>query len=214
VVVLRAGNQVIIDGNTFIQELGSKTLIIENSLCSDNLCPDELTFENEILCNIPSKVIGTEGNEWGTTVSWSPSKYLDNPNIANPTFTSPGGVGAITYQVAVTYTCDASEIFRDPNNPFSFSNSYTTTHEVVVQYTNINDPNSNISANILQEDVFNYEADFNLSDGVTEITVELSSSPGYSKTFYCSKDFNCCSFNWVLPNAWAWSSCSDDVIKE
>ncbi|MDX1652533.1 MAG: gliding motility-associated C-terminal domain-containing protein [Brumimicrobium sp.] len=214
-VILRAGNQVIIDQGSFAQESGAKLLVIENTPCGDDLCPDELEFENEILCNEPSKVIGTEGNDWGTSVQWSPSTYLDNPNVANPTFTSPGGVGSITYEVQVTYTCDVSELKPNLDGPFPFpfSNSYTETHEVVVQYTNITDPTSSISANVIQDDAYNFEADLNFSQGVTEITIEVNSSPGYSETFYLGNDFSCCNFNWVLPNAWKWSSCNDDIIK-
>lgn len=212
-VILRAGNQVIIDQGSFTQEPGAKLLLIENSPCGDDLCPDELAFENEILCNESSAVIGTEGNDWGTSVQWSPSTYLDNTNIANPTFTSPGGVGAITYQVEVTYTCDASEVKPDPNQPFSFSNTYTVTHEVVVQYTNVTDPTATITADVIQDDAYNFEADLNFSEGVTEFTIEVTSYPGYSQTFYLGEDFSCCNFNWELPHAWRWSSCEDDVVK-
>lgn len=213
-VILRAGNQVIIDQGSFAQESGAKLLVIENTPCGDDLCPDELEFENEILCNEPSTVIGTEGNDWGTSVQWSPSTYLDDPNVANPTFTSPGGVGSITYEVEVTYVCDASEIIPNPDQPFSFSNTYTETHEVVVQYTNITDPTATISANIIQDDAYNFEADLNFSEGVTEITIEVSSSSGagYSQTFYLGEDYSCCNFNWELPGAWFWSSCEDDLV--
>lgn len=215
-VILRAGNQVIIDQGTFSQQSGAKLLVIENTPCGDDLCPEELAFENEILCNQSSAVIGTEGNDWGTSVQWSPSTYLDNPNISNPTFTSPGGVGAITYEVEVTYTCDASEIKPTPGQPFSFSNSYTVTHEVVVQYTNLTDPTATITANVIQDDAYNFEADLNFSEGVTEFTIEVTSIPGftpeYSETFYLGEDFSCCSYNWNLPLAFLWASCIDDLI--
>lgn len=214
-VILRAGNQVIIDQGTFANNAGPENLIIENSPCGDNLCPDELEFENEVLCNQSSAVIGTEGNDWGTSVQWSPSTYLSDPNVANPTFTSPGGVGSITYEVEITYECDASEVFPNPDQPLSFSNSYTEIHEVVVQYTNSSDPSASITANVLQDDVYNFETDLTFSEGVTEIEIEVvsSSGPGFSQTYYLGEDFSCCNYNWELPNAWRWSSCDDDIIK-
>lgn len=215
-VILRAGNQIIIDQGSFSQEPGAKLLLIENTPCGGDLCPDELAFENKILCSESSAVIGTEGNDWGTSVQWSPSTYLDNPNIANPTFTSPGGVGAITYEVEVTYTCDASELKPTPGQPFPFSNTYTVTHEVVVQYTNSTDPTAAISANVIQDDAYNFEADLNFSEGVTEFTIEVTSIPGftpeYSQTFYLGEDFSCCNFNWSLPFAFLWGSCIDDLV--
>lgn len=213
-VILRAGNQVIIDQGTFANNAGPQSLIIENSPCGDNLCPDELEFENEVLCNQSSVVIGTEGNDWGTSVQWSPSTYLSDPNVANPTFTSPGGVGSITYEVEITYECDASEVFPNPDQPLSFSNSYSEIHEVVVQYTNSSDPSASITANVLQDDVYNFETDLTFSEGVTEIEIEVvsSSGPGFSQTYYLGEDFSCCNYNWELPNAWRWSSCDDDII--
>ena len=211
-VILRAKNQVVIDQATFANNAGPENLIIENAPCGDDLCPDELEFENEVLCNQSSAVIGTEGNDWGTSVQWTPSTNLSNPNVANPVFTAPGQNGSITYEVEVTYTCDASEI-QVSSDPPSFSNSYTETHEVVVQYVDPGDPSASISANVLQDDAYNFETDLTFSDGVTEITIEINSPPGYSQTFYAGDDFTCCNFNWELPAAWAWSSCKDDIVK-
>ncbi len=212
-VILKAGNQIIIDHGTFIEGDSTKVFEISPEPCSDNLCPDELEFENQILCSEATKQIGTEGNEWGTNVHWSPSTYLDNPNSANPTFTSPGGEGAITYTIEVEYTCDASEVRFDPENPLTLTNSYTKTHKVVVQYTNSADPTATIAANNTQWDDYNFSTDLNFSDGVTEIKIEVNASPGYSKTFYKGIDYSCCDFYWELPSAWKWSSCADDIVK-
>ncbi len=200
-VVLKAGNQIIIDHGTFIEGDQTKVFEISPEPCGDNLCPDELEFENQILCSEATKQIGTEANEWGTTVHWSPSTYLDNTNISNPTFTSPGGNGAIKYTVKVTYHCDDSE------------GTHTDTHHVLVQYTDVTDPSANVSANNTQWDDYNFGTDLNFSDGVTEFKIEVNSSPGYSKTFYKGKDYSCCSFHWDLPDAWRWSSCADDKVK-
>lgn len=196
-VVLQAGNQVIIE--SMIMEPGSSRLVIENKPCNDNLCPEELTFEDEILCDIPSLQIGTSPNPWGTSVTWSPSTHLDNPNVANPTFTSPGGTGTVQYNVQVTYTCDAG---------FEFTSSYPVT----VQYTDNDDPDATISVINTDWDVYNYSADFSLGDGVTELTITLYFAPGYQETFYVGTDFTGNTFNWELPDAWRWSSCHDDII--
>lgn len=199
-VVLRAGNQVIID-NTFIMENPNNVLILENSPCKSNLCPDKLHFENQILCNQPSKIIGPEPNAWGTTVHWSPSTYLDNPNISNPTFTAPSGTGAMEYTVTVTYHCDVSE------------GTHTETHHIIVQYVNSTDLSATVSASNTQWDDYHFSTDLNFSSGVTEIKIEVNSPPGYSKTYYRGVDFNCCNFNCVLPAAWQWSSCKNDEVK-
>lgn len=198
-VVLQAGNQVIIDDGFFMEEGGSK-LIIENKPCNDGLCPEELTFDNEILCDISSLQIGTSPNSWGTSVTWSPSIHLDNPNVANPTFTSPGGTGTVQYTVQVTYTCDGS--FQ-----------YTSSYPVTVQYSDSDDPNATISVIDTEWDVYNFSAEFEVGEGVTDITISLNSFiESYEETFYAGDDFNCCDFNWELPEAWKWSSCHDDVI--
>lgn len=198
-IVLQAGNQVVID-NTFIMEPGSSTLIIENKPCNDDLCPDELTFEDEILCDIPSLQIGATPNQWGTSVTWSPSTHLDNPNIANPTFTSPGGIGTINYNVIVNYTCG--------DDAFNYSSSYPVT----VQYTDNNNTDATISVTNTDWDVYNFSTDFEVGEGVTEITISIISPPGYEETFYVGEDFSSSTFNWDLPDAWKWSSCHDDEI--
>ena len=197
-VVLQAGNQVVIE-NVFEMEENA-ILVIENTPCNDNLCPEELTFEDEILCDIPSLQIGTSPNPWGTSVTWSPSIHLDNPNVANPTFTSPGGTGTVQYNVQVTYTCDGG--FQ-----------YTSSYPVTVQYSDSDDPNATISVIDTEWDVYNFSAQFEVGEGVTDITISINSFPeSYEETFYAGDDFNCCNFNWELPEAWKWSSCHDDVI--
>ena len=196
-VVLQAGNQVIIE-NVFEMEEDA-ILVIENTPCNDNLCPEELSFEDEILCDIPSLQIGTTPNPWGTSVSWSPSTHLDNPNVANPTFTAPSGTGTVNYTVQVTYTCDGGF-------------EYTSSYPVTIQYTDNNNPNATVSATNTNWDVYNFSTDFSLGDGVTELTISVNTAPGYQETFYVGTDFTGNTFSWELPDAWRWSSCHDDEI--
>lgn len=198
-VILQAENQVIID-NTFIMEPGSWTLIIENKPCQDDDCPEKLEFEDYILCDIPSMQIGTSPNSWGTSVTWYPSIYLDNPTVSNPTFTSPGGTGSMNYTVTVQYYCDKGF-------------EYTSSFPVTVQYVNTNDPTAWITANNTSWDVYNFSTDFEFSEGVTEITIEVDGQTGYSETFMLGEDFECCSMYWELFEAWRWSSCEDNTIK-
>ena len=200
-VVLQAQNQVIIE-NTFIMEPGSTTLVIENKPCQATLCPQALTFQNHILCDIPSMQIGTNNpNDWSTSITWSPSTNLSNPNISNPIFTVPSGSahGAVQYTVTVKYTCDPGI-------------EYTMSYPVTVEYSNAGDPTASISASNIEWDVYNFSSTFNFNEGVSKIEIIVPSSPGYSETFYKGSDFNCCSFSWELPDAWEWSSCQNDVI--
>lgn len=200
-VVLQAQNQVIIE-NTFIMEPGSTTLIIENKPCQAKLCPEALSFQNHILCDIPSMEIGTPNpNDWGTQITWSPSTHLSNPNISNPIFTVPAGSthGGIQYTVTVKYTCDPGI-------------ELTRSYPVFVEYSNAGDPTATISASNVVWDVYNFSATFNFNEGVSKISISVPAAPGYFETFYKGTDFNCCSFSWSLPDAWDWSSCSNDVI--
>lgn len=200
-VVLQAQNQIIIE-NTFIMEPGSTTLIIENKPCQATLCPELITFQNHILCDIPSMEIGTNNpNAWGTNITWSPATNLSNPNISNPIFTVPSGSahGAIQYTVTVNYTCDTGI-------------EYIMSYPVTVEYSNAGDPTASISASNVEWDVYNFSAIFNFNEGVSKIEIAVPGYPGYYETFYKGSDFNCCSFSWQLPDAWEWSSCQNDVI--
>lgn len=197
-VVLQAGNQVIIEN--MIMEPGSSRLALENKPCNDVLCPEELSFEDEILCEIPNLQIGTSPGDWGTSVSWSPTTHLENPNIANPIFTAPEGSGTVNYNVQVTYTCDGG--FQ-----------YTSSYPVTVQYSDNNDPDAIISVTNVDWDVYNFAADFEIGEGVTEISISSHSFPGYNETFYVGEDFTCCNLSWELPDAWRFRSCHDDEIR-
>jgi hypothetical protein len=124
---------------------------------------------------------------------------LDNPNVANPTFTAPSGTGTVQYNVQVTYTCDGGF-------------EYTSSYPVTIQYTDNNNPNATVSATNTNWDVYNFSTDFSLGDGVTELTISVNTAPGYHETFYVGTDFTGNTFNWELPDAWRWSSCHDDEI--
>jgi hypothetical protein len=197
-VVLQAQNQVIIE-NTFIMEPGSTTLVIENKPCQNSLCPDPLVFNNHLICNTPTQEIGVAPAAWGSSVSWSPASYLNNPNISNPTFYSPSGTGVVNYTVTVTYTCDGG--FQS-----------VMTYPVSVNYVNTNNSTADIQANNVVWDDYSISTELSFSAGVNQIQIEVPSSPGYSEVFYQGLDYSCCTFNWELPEAWQWSSCSNDEI--
>ena len=78
---------------------------------------------------------------------------------------------------------------------------------------NTNDPTAWITANNTSWDVYNYSTDFEFSEGVTEITIEVDAQPGYSETFILGEDFECCSMSWELFETWRWLSCEDHTIK-
>jgi|GEM_PF-4357485 len=202
-VVLQAGQSVVI--NDLVMDPGSSKLLIENTPCGSNLCPNELSFPSQqLLCNINSKQIGaSNASGWGTQVTWSPSTYLDNANSPNPTFTAPStGAGTIEYTVSITYTCDAGF-------------EYTSSQNVTVQYTHSSDPTATISASNINSSTYNYSADFNVSPGVTEINIltigSPFSDPPYNETFYVGQDFSNGILNWTLGGNW--SSCQNQDIQ-
>ncbi|MFN3918291.1 MAG: 3-coathanger stack domain-containing protein [Flavobacteriales bacterium] len=112
-VIFRAGNQVVLEPG-FYTELGAYfEAVIEP--CQNNPCPSPPSFASSYQsCSDNPITIGTPNHETGLFYSWSPITYLDNPNAANPVFTSPPGVGSITYTVTVTSACG---YFTNPNPP-------------------------------------------------------------------------------------------------
>lgn len=197
-VILQAGNQIIITSG-FSTEPGGSKVEIMNTPCTGNnsLCPNELTFNDKVSCNtIPIAIGDPNSSSWGTTVTWSPSTYLDNPNSPNPTFTPPNGIGAIVYTVTANYVCD-SEV-----------GPHTTISTITVNYNNIGASNTTLTAtNIVQTDQ-KYSANFNVNNGVTKLTIQL---PGYNKTFHQYADFTS-TLNWSVPDSWPGSACINTPI--
>lgn len=198
--ILQAGNQVIL-GDGFIMEPGGSRLLVENQPCSDGLCPNTISFTDQLICDQPGKLIGDSNVDyWGTSVSWSPADHLDDPTSANPYFTTPAGAGVVDYTVTVNYTCDTGF-------------EYTQSFPVTVQYSNSSDLTASISVTNTDEGTEHFTADFSISEGVTEITINQLGMPFYSETFYRGVDFSGTTFHWEMPDGWLTGSCQDSYFS-
>lgn len=198
--ILQAGNQVIL-GDGFTMEPGGSRLLVENQPCSDGLCPNTISFTDQLICDQPGKLIGDSNVDyWGTSVSWSPADHLDDPTSANPYFTTPAGAGVVDYTVTVNYTCDTGF-------------EYTQSFPVTVQYSNSSDLTASISVTNTDEGTEHFTADFSISEGVTEITINQLGMPFYSETFYRGVDFSGTTFHWEMPDGWLTGSCQDSYFS-
>lgn len=198
--ILQAGNQVIL-GDGFTMEPGGSRLLVENQPCSDGLCPNTISFTDQLICDQPGKLIGDSNVDyWGTSVSWSPADHLDDPTSANPYFTTPAGAGVVDYTVTVNYTCDTGF-------------EYTQSFPVTVQYSNSSDLTASISVTNTDEGTEHFMADFSISEGVTEITINQLGMPFYSETFYRGVDFSGTTFHWEMPDGWLTGSCQDSYFS-
>jgi len=162
--VFRAGNSILLKPGFSVLSGAEFEGVIEP--CTD-LCPSSLNLLKNFNCVDSPVKIGSDIYD-GTyvNVNWTPSTYLDNSNVGNPTFTPPvNGSGSITY----TAHLSSSECALFP-----------TSIPVTVTYVPNSSTNPTISYSNLNYDNYDISFDLSVNDVVSEVVLTYTNLNGIS----------------------------------
>jgi len=116
--------------------------------------------------------------------------YLSSDNISNPVFTPPANsCGIVKYTLTVSNNCNES-----------------ASDAVIIKYnTNQNPANPSVNATITSnQDDCNLAMNIGISDCTDKVFIEIwnwsLTSKLYSYELNSGSDFNCCNFNWTMPD--------------
>jgi hypothetical protein len=153
------------------------------------------------VCNSQCIGIGGASDPFMASYSWSsiPSnatQYISNPNLSNPLFCPPNGVGAIRYFLTTTDECGES-----------------VTTEVLVYYDTA--PNDNPSFTITDQELGNFPSfTFNLNPHTEIVVIEFINTSTQQTTLYGFPKgiyFSGTTFSWTLSSPLP--NCNDYIIR-
>lgn len=182
----------------------------------DNTPPVGQNFQ---VCGTSPIIIGPTSSEIDPTsqYSWTPTTYLDDPNIPNPTFTPPpNGLGKITYTLTVTPACGG---FITSGFPPTVEESADVNYNV----TYVSNPDPNPSFTLGSTEItncsFDISIDLNPNTEFVYVQVENLSTGQMSQQQSYFIDPNSAStvFNWsssTLPQSFwdTYQACHNYVI--
>ncbi len=216
----RAGTQVVLEPGFSTEDGAYFETLIDPSCTPFNPCQNvKPPNQSYVSCNGDNVILGPALAEDYMQYSWSPTTYLDDPTIANPTFTPPPtGDGNIEYTLTMTPLCGG--FFDGSTFPPTFESTANITYNV--QYYNNPDPNPSFTVNSFNTD--KCHADFNLTLNPYTKTVnvqvtDIQTGAIWFATTYNVNPNNCCNYSWNsstnIPDI-VWNnfeSCHDYNIK-
>jgi len=215
----KAGNQIILEPGFSTEDGAYFETIIEPGCTAFDPCgihevPNGQDYQ---ACGLTPITIGPSTVDPYTNYSWSPTTYLDDPNIPNPTFTPPAnGIGKITYTLTVTPYCGG---YISSGFPPTVNGAATVEYNV----TYVSNPVPNPSFTYVSADIancsFDISIDLNPNTEFVYVQVEDLSTGQMSQqqSYFIEPNSSSTIFNWsssTLPQSFwgTYQSCHNYVI--
>lgn len=195
--------------------------IIDGGCDSFNPCEPEVPLgQNYTVCGNTTTTLEPTGGDYAD-YSWSPTTYLSDPTVKNPTFTPPpNSSGTISYTLTVDPWCGYYEP-TSPPDPTQPPPQPSATAEVNFSVEYHTDPSPNPSVTLSNQTITPgfVEFDIDVDQGAELVVVQIENSNGqYVYTgIYNINDLGCCNMTWntneIEPYKWnAITICEEYLI--